>query len=125
MNVLHVSCDKCVTLVITGLSQLAKLSSREGGEERGVMIDRSRTLHRASSLHWRHSIIISKSNYSLPSLFTPCYRKRSFSFDGMWTTALVEMVVVVVVVVVVAASTATPGATVARLSLANTHRLQY
>jgi len=36
----------------------------------------------------------------------------------MWTTALVEMVVVVV-----AASTATPGATVARLSLANTHRL--
>lgn len=56
---------------------------------------------------------------SLPSLFTPCYWKRSFSFDGMWTTALVEMVVVVVV----AASTATPGATVARLSLANTLHL--
>jgi len=100
------------------LSQLAKLESREGTKEGVAMIDGSRTQHCASSLHWRHSIIISKSNYSLPSLFTPCYRKRSFSFDGMWTTALVEMVVVVV-----AASTATPGATVARLSLANTHRL--
>jgi uncharacterized membrane-anchored protein len=86
------------------------------------MIDGSRTQYCTSSLHWRHNVIISKSNYSLPSLFTPCYRKRYFSFDGMWTTALVEMVVVVVVVVV-AASTATPGTTVARLSLANTHSL--
>jgi hypothetical protein len=85
MNVLYMSrCEKCRTLV--NINQV-KLWGTAGGDRGVVMCDGSRTQHCASSSHhWRHSIIISKSNcYSAlppfrPSLFTPCYWEALLQF---------------------------------------------